>query len=369
MRIGYEAKRIFHNRTGLGNYGRNMIRLLTEYDPSKKFFLFNTKKSKLEKEVLKENATVIYPEGFWKFFPSFWRLFGQRKQIESLKLDVYHGLSGEVPIQFKTSNIPKVVTIHDLIFLSHPHFYKIWDRIIYKLKFKYAIKKATHVIAISEQTKWDIMNFFKVGAEKITVVYQGCNDAFKKEYDAKSIKSTKIKFNLPNEYILNVGTIQTRKNALTLVKAIKGTSYHLVLVGSEKKYAKKLFQYIKKNRLENQVTLISNINTQELAITYQHATVFCYPSVCEGFGIPIIEAMFSRIPVIVTNGGCFPEAAGPDAIYVEPYDIAQIRDKLHWIYAHPEERKLLAEKGYQYVQRFSDKHVSSRLNQLYKSVV
>jgi len=369
MRIGYDAKRIFHNHTGLGNYGRDIIRILTQYSHVKKFFLFNTKKSSLESLVAMERANIVYPKGSWKFFPSLWRLFGQWEQIKSLKLDAYHGLSGEIPIQIKKNTIPKIVTIHDLIFLSHPHFYNIWDRIIYRFKFQYAVKTANHVVAISEQTKWDIMKFFKARAQKITVIYQGCNVAFKKSYTEEELASTKKKFKLPDEYIINVGTIQERKNVLSLVKAVNGTPYHLVLVGSEKKYAKKVHSYIRQHQLTKQVSFLKNINVQELAMAYQNATVFCYPSVCEGFGIPIIEAMYSKIPVIVTKGGCFPEAAGPDAIYIEPYDVAQIREKLHWVFSNPDKSKYLAEKGYQYVQRFSDENVSKGLMELYKSIL
>ena len=256
-----------------------------------------------------------------------------------------------------------------MIFLSHPHFYNIWDRIIYRLKFQYAVNTANHVIAISEQTKLDIIKFFKVRANKITVIYQGCNNAFKNEYSKEELEATKTKFGLPNEYIINVGTIQERKNALSLVKAIKGTPYHLVLVGGEKSYATKIHSYVHSNGLNKQVTFLKGIDANELAMTYQNATVFCYPSVCEGFGIPIIEALYSKIPVIVTRGGCFPEAAGPNAIYIEPYDIEEIRQKLHWIFSHPLERQVLAEKGYEYVQRFSDKSVGESLMKLYKSVL
>ncbi len=369
MKIGYDAKRIFHNQTGLGNYGRDIIRILTEHSSIAEFHLFNTKKSRLESLVAMEKSQIVYPTGIWKNFTSLWRLFGQWGKIKNLKLDGYHGLSGEIPIQIKQNTIPKIVTIHDLIFLSHPHFYNIWDRIIYRFKFQYAVNTANHVIAISEQTKLDIIKFFKVPANKITVIYQGCNDAFKKDYSEEELETTKTKFGLPDEYIINVGTIQERKNALSLVKAIKGTPYHLVLVGGEKSYAIKVHRYIERNRLKNQITFLRGIDANELAMTYQNATVFCYPSVCEGFGIPIIEAMYSKIPVIVTRGSCFPEAAGPDAIYIEPYDIKEIREKLRWVFSHPVERRLLAKKGYNYVQRFSDKSVSEGLIKLYKSIL
>jgi len=370
MRIGYDAKRIFHNRTGLGNYGRDIIRILNDHSAISEFLLFNTKKSSLKKFIPSNKTTIVYPKGrFWRIFPSLWRLFGSWKQIKSSNLDGYHGLSGEIPIQFRKNSIPKIVTIHDLIFLSHPYYYNFWDRVIYRLKFKYAVNTANHVIAISKQTKSDIVKYFKVDPNKITVIYQGCNKAFKQHYSKEEKEEVRNKYNLPKEYIINVGTLQDRKNALAAVEAINGTGHHLVLVGNEKKYAAKIHTYIKVYSLQNQVTFLKNIVVKELAILYQNATVFCYPSFCEGFGIPIIEAMYSNIPVIVTKDGCFPEAAGPDAIYIDPNNPREIREKLDWVFENPEERKKIAEKGYAYVQRFSDKNVGEQLTNLYKTVL
>ena len=141
MRIGYDAKRIFHNRTGLGNYGRDVVRILTQFSPIKDFFLFNTKRSNLEKIVALDRAKIIYPDGFlWQLFPSLWTLFVHNKQIEKLELDAFHGLSGEIPIGFKKSTIPKIVTIHDLIFLSHPHFYSILEFVSINDSVPYVIK-------------------------------------------------------------------------------------------------------------------------------------------------------------------------------------------------------------------------------------
>ena len=367
MRIGYDAKRIFHNQTGLGNYGRDIVRILTESEHMEQLILFNTKRSRLEERVTLGKSTIVYPKGwFWEKFPSLWRLLGQWKQIEATNLDGFHGLSGEIPVQFQKKHTPKIVTIHDLIFLSHPHYYNIWDRIIYTLKFRYAAKTADYIIAISEQTKKDIIKFFHIDPDKIKVIYQGCHKVFKKVYTEQEKLDVQKKYGLPDNYIINVGTLQERKNVLQLIKAVRGTHHHLVLIGKEKSYAKKLYRYVEAHKMEGQVSFLKNIGLHELPILYQKAAVFCYPSICEGFGIPIIEAMFSKIPVVVTKGGCFPEAAGPNSLYIDPNNPNDIRDKLNWIFAHPEESREIAEKGYAHVQQFSDKNVAENLLALYK---
>lgn len=369
MKIGYDAKRIFHNKTGLGNYGRDILRILNEYSEIEEFYLFNTRPPSVKRRIPLSKTTIVYPKGwFWKSFPSLWRLFGQWNQIGKYNLDWYHGLSGEIPIQFKKRGTIKLVTIHDLIFISHPKYYKFWDRLIYRLKFSYAVHTADHVIAISQQTKRDIVKFLKVQPEKISVLYQGCHNAFKTPYSQQEKEATRKRYGLPEKFILNVGTIQERKNALAIVKAIEGTHYHLALVGSEKKYAKKIHKYIESRKMHSQVTFVKNISIQDLAKLYQSATLFCYPSYCEGFGIPLIEALFSKLPVIVTKGGCFPEAGGPSSIYIDPDDPDEIREKIKMLYENPNLCKEMADKGYEYVQRFSDKNVGENLMKLYKNL-
>ncbi|WP_422860475.1 glycosyltransferase family 4 protein [Flagellimonas sp. S174] len=369
MRISYDAKRIFHNNTGLGNYGREVVRILHQNSNIERFFLFNTKKSSLENILPQDKVSIIYPKGwFWKKLSSLWRMFAINKQIVLDNPDIYHGLSGEIPIGL-SKRIASVVSIHDLIFLSHPHYYNPFDRLIYKLKFKYAAHRADLVIAISEQTKKDIIKYLKVGEEKIKVAYQGCNGAYKVQYTEKEKQQIVKKYSLPSEFVLNVGTIQERKNVLTLVKAIQHTNLHLVIIGSEKKYAKKVHKYVDDYNLDDRVHFLKNVPLADLAIIYQIASVFCYPSICEGFGIPIIEALFSKTPVVTSKGGCFPEAGGPHTAYIDPNDWEQLRDKLQELIDDESLRNSMIEKGYNYAQRFSDENVANNLIELYKSVL
>ena len=249
MRISYDAKRIFHNNTGLGNYGREVIRILHQKSNIEHFFLFNTKKSDLKNGLPKDKVSIVYPKGwFWKKLPSLWRIFGISKQIVLDNPHIYHGLSGEIPVGL-SKEIISVVSIHDLIFLSHPHYYNPFDRLIYRLKFKYAAKRADLVVAISEQTKRDIIKYLRVKEDKIRVIYQGCNAAYKVQYSSQEKERIAKKYTLPSEFVLNVGTIQERKNVLTLVKAIHKTDLHLVVIGSEKQYAKKVHKYVDDNEL------------------------------------------------------------------------------------------------------------------------
>ncbi|MGF1559323.1 MAG: glycosyltransferase [Flavobacteriaceae bacterium] len=370
MKIGFDAKRIFHNTTGLGNYGRDVVRMLHDYEAIEEFILYNTRVPKTTKFKLLDKFTIKYPQGwFWRKFPSLWRLGRVTYQAYEDDVDLYHGLSGELPRGLKKKGIASLVTIHDLIFLSHPHYYSLFDRVIYTRKFLHAVRKADTVIAISEQTKRDVLKYSRIAESKVKVVYQGCNDAYKKTYGADEKMIISEKYGLPEKFILNVGTLQERKNALTIVKAVKDTDYHLVIVGNEKRYAKRIHHYISKNNLGGRVTFLTGIPVKELAIIYQLATVFCYPSVCEGFGIPIIEALYSKIPVITSKGSCFPEAGGPQSLYIEPHDVIDLRNKLNLLFNDEKLRLSIIEKGTVFVQKFNDSQVSKNIFATYQNVL
>lgn len=369
MRIGFDAKRFFHNKTGLGNYSRDLIRILHKYYPQNEYLLYNPKKTNQYRQVVvNQCVSERNPEGFWKKIKSIWRSVGVPAQFDEDKIDIYHGLSGEIPIRIP-KNIKKIVTIHDLIFERYPHLYSFFDRKIHFQKFKYAAQKADVVVAISQQTKKDIVDFLKINPDKIQVIYQGCSNAFKKEYSEKEKNEVREKFSLPDNYILNVGTLEERKNVLTIVKAIKNIDTKLVLVGKKTSYYQKIEKYIVDNQLQNKVIHLSNVGLEELAMLYQMATIFVYPSIFEGFGIPIVEALYSKTPVITTHSGVFPEAGGDASVYVNPYDVKEMQNAIKQLLTDSERRQNIAQKGYEFAQQFNDDVVAAQYYQLYEKLL
>lgn len=370
MRIGFDAKRFFHNKTGLGNYSRSLVKLLSDAYPENDYILFNTKQSnKFSLKNYSSKVIEVLPSNFWfKKFNSLWRLFFISSAIKNNKIEIYHGLSGEIPMGIH-SNTKKIVTIHDLIFIRYPELYNFFDRKIYFWKFKYAANKADLVIAISEQTKNDIVAFLKINPKKIRVIYQGCQDVFKKEYTLKEKSVVAKKYNLPEEFILNVGTIEARKNLFTLVKSIKDLDIPLVIIGRKTNYYHQIRRYIVDNKMENRIFHLSKLENYELAIIYQLATIFVYPSLFEGFGIPIIEALYSKTPVITTNFGVFPEAGGPNSIYIDPNNVIELEENIILLLNDESLRNEIAEKGYQYVQKFNDQPIATQLMNCYRDLL
>lgn len=364
MNIGLDAKRAFLNNSGLGNYSRNVINALQKYYSENNYYLFTTKKSDLYN--FDNNKIITPPKNINK---SLWRAKKIISYFDELKIDVYHGLSNELPITIKNTKVKKIVTIHDLIFLRYPQWYKYFDRKIYDRKFRTAANNADKIIAISEQTKFDIINYYKINPDKIKVIYQTCNDSFKKTYPEEEIKSIKEKFNLPKNYLLYVGTIEPRKNLLNILKSIVygKIDFPLVVVGKKTKYFDEVYKFILKKNLQNSVYFIQDISVDDLSKIYQGAEVFIYPSIFEGFGIPIIEALYSKTPVITTKEGCFSEAGGQSSIYINPKDIDELSEKIKLLLENTELRNNIIIEGYAYVQRFNDKNFAENIIQLYQS--
>lgn len=365
MKIAFDGKRFFNNSSGLGNYSRDLVRILATYFPENKYVLLNKDQSEKGKEILK-----LPNVSFQKTLAgNFSRQFKMGKDAQQINADIFHGLSGELPLKWTDKSIKKVVTIHDLIFMRFPQYYSFFDRKIHFWKFKIAVEQADLIIAISEQTKLDIIEFLKVPEERIRVIYQGCHHAFKESQSEEFLNSITEKFNLPERFILNVGTIEERKNLLNIVKAINGTKIPLVVIGKKTKYFNKVQKFLKKNKLESQVQFLENVSMEELAGIYKLADLFVYPSLFEGFGIPIIEALFSETPVITSNVSCLPEAGGPDSVYIDPNNFEDIKAKINFLWNNESERKRRARKGLQFVQKFKDESIAKEMMSAYQSLL
>ena len=371
MIIGFDAKRFFHNKTGLGNYSRDLIRILAQYHPENTYLLYNPKPKKIDRISIDGKIIVEHlPETKNnKKLSSLWRLFSVSSQIKKDKVEIYHGLSGEIPIGLYKTGVKTVVTIHDLIFMRYPNLYSFFDRKIQYFKFKYAVNKADLVIAISEQTKKDIVAYLNVNPEKIKLIYQGCAQEFKEEIPSEFIELTRKKYKLKSNFVLNVGTIEKRKNVLSVIKAIKDIDTQLVIIGKKTSYFNEINNYISENNLQNKVVFLENVELKELASIYRMAIIFIYPSVFEGFGIPIIEALYSKTPVITSKGGCFSEAGGENSIYINALNSEEIRVQIVELLANKEKRDFLKQKGYEFVQKFNDDKIAKNWIDTYNELL
>ncbi len=366
MKIGYDGKRAANNLTGLGNYSRSLIEHLANQYPEHEYLVYAPKvksAKQIDAFLEKENIKLKLP----KNGPFLWRTLNILKDLNQDGCQIFHGLSHEIPLAIQHTRIKSIVTIHDLIFLRFPQYYKFIDRKLYGWKSKSACKRANKIIAISEKTKEDIIDLYGISAEKIEVIYQSCDDSFKTPFAAATLSRIKATYKLPEKYILNVGTIEERKNLKLAVQALKEVSedYKLVVIGKQTVYFKTVEKEIEKLGLKNRIIFLKNIPFSDLPGIYQLASVFVYPSFYEGFGIPIIEALYSGVPVVAATGSCLEEAGGPDSLYVSPNDASALAKAINQILENSQLQKEMKEKGLEFVQKFNSSLVTQQLMDCY----
>ena len=372
MKIGFDAKRAFLNHTGLGNYSRSVITSLAHYFPENEYFLYTPKAVQdARTAALALGSNLLIRQPSFPLFKSLWRSRLVVPQLRKDRLDLYHGLSHEIPAGLQKTNIRSVVTMHDLIFLRYPQYYKLADRKIYEAKFRYACSHADKIVAISEQTKRDIHSYFNVPEEKIEVVYQSCDALFTHQQPAETLKKVKEKYRLPDQYLLSVGTVEERKNLLLIVQALVllPATVKLVVVGKGKAYLEKVKTFIAAQNLEDRVLFLENIPFTELPAIYQLAGIFIYPSEFEGFGIPILEALYSGIPVIAATGSCLEEAGGPGSIYIHPTDQEGLAKAVQQIQSNETLRATMIDAGKKYAAQFTERRQAAQLMELYRKLL
>lgn len=372
MIIGYDAKRIVCNGTGLGSYSRTLINdLSATAAPDITLNLYTPEKGNdAFRKQIKERANIrfVYPDNcHFRLQRDLWRVKGIVSDLRRDGVRLFHGLSGELPIGIKSSGIKTVVTIHDIIFMRHPEYYNWLDTKIYAWKFKKTCQEADRIIAISECTKRDITLFGEVDPEKIDVVYQSCGLRFKLHESEKKLHEVHTDYLLPKRYIVNVGTIEERKNILLAVKALRflPEDVSLVVVGKPTPYINKVKAYIAINGLNDRVRFLHNVPYDDLPAIYQMAEACVYPSRYEGFGIPIIEAIQSGLPVVACTGSCLEEAGGNDSLYVDPEDAFGMAEAIKKVLKGAEGRDERIERSQQYITRFEGNNVAQQVLEVY----
>ena len=374
--IAFDGKRAANNRTGLGNYSRHIIGLLAKFFPQHRYAVFLTKPNKNPQlqDILDNNPNieiVLPKKGFGKKFSSLWRSFGIKNEISEFPNVIYHGLSNELPLTIKKTNARSIVTIHDLIFLKFPKYYKYFDRKIYTYKFRKACENADRIIAVSECTKRDIVDIFKIDPDKITVIYQGCDKVFKSEIADDVLQKVKQKYNLPDRFLLNVGSIEERKNAMLIVDALPliREKLPLVIVGKRTPYTLEVEKKAESIGVKDRLMILDKVPFEDLAPIYRLSEIFIYPSRYEGFGIPIIEAINCGVPVIAAKGSCLEEAGGPDCIYVNPDDEKALAAAIDTFTVDKEFRRKSIDRSKIYVEKFSEEGQAQQLMECYKAVM
>ena len=383
MIIGYDGKRAFQNKTGLGNYSRSLVSIVASYFAQYRYILFAPKQTSLFDISTVANFSTITPKKpFYKKFPSLWRRAGMVKDIVDAGVNIYHGLSNELPLGIEKTPVKTVVTIHDLIFERFAETYKFDERYVHRWKIKRACKVADAVIAISKQTRDDLVNLYKIAAEKIFICYQSCNPVFEIIAQPEEKALIKKRYQLPDRYFLFVSSITPRKNLEAICQAMillkDELQIPLVIIGDGKKEKEKVKQSMHQNGLQDRLLFLNELAVSkekpfetgaDFPAIYQQALALIYPSVFEGFGLPVLEALWSGLPVICSNTSSLPEVAGDAALYFAPQDYALLASHMKAIAGIESLVAELQMKGFEQAKKFTSGQYAQSIMNVYKKVL
>ena len=366
MRIGYDAKRAFCNGTGLGNYSRMLIHSLSNHVQT---VLYTPRMQESWAHYFDDcpNIEVRTPKGCWQVLKGLWRTFAIGGLLKHDGIDLYHGLSHELPHGIPRK-VRRVVTMHDLIVRRYPHYFTLPDRLIHRLKQRHACRTADLVVAISEQTKSDLVSLMQVPEEKIRVVYQSCDPIFLRwNGDVKRVDAVKQKYDLPERYIICVGTLEERKNQLSIIKAMEQLpdDLSLVLVGRPRGSYGQLVTA----QAHGRIHLLKGASFTDFPALYAGAVASVYMSRFEGFGIPVLESLCCDTPVVTSNCSSMPEAGGEAALYAAPDDIDAIAQQLLRLATDEALRQQQIAKGRLQRQRFAPERVTESLLAVYNELL
>lgn len=382
MNIGFDGKRAFQNSTGLGNYIRSLVAILSRHYPHNRYILFAPKQTDLFTAKSFSKVDAVFPKSsFYKKFASLWRRIGMINEIKKAQLDIFHGVSNELPRGIEKVNIKTVVTVHDLIFERFPKTYNFDERYVHRWKIKHACKVADAVIAISQQTRDDLVNFYKVKASKIYVCYQSCNPIFEIKSSPKENEVVKKRYGLPAKYFLFVSSIAPRKNLVAICEAMillkEKIDIPLVVIGNGKKEKEAAKALMQSNDMLEKLILLNDLpQSKKSAFTtaadfpaiYQQALALIYPSVFEGFGMPVLEAFWSGAPVICSNASSLIEICADAALYFPPSDHQLLATHMWNIANDKNLADNLREKGFQRTRHFAREKYAEDMMQIYQQV-
>lgn len=354
MKIAVHGSHLCQEREdGNQTYILNLFRAIRDIDTDNKYTFYYNKSSAKRVEAPNFEHKVHQAPFMWtqRVFPFL---------LRQDKPDVLF-----MPIQMlpflKSRKQKSVVTIHDLAFLLYPETFPAKDAFLHKLYVREAITKADHLIAITEATKQDIIKFYKVNPEKITVVYHGVDkDRFRlmQEGEESLVVYVKTKYNITKPYILYIGNVQPRKNIQGLIKAYQqlrnttGHNYQLVIAGAKAWLVEDVMKEIGENYRED-IIFTGRFQDKELAPLLWGSDLFVLPSFYEGFGLPILEAMACGVPTLISNTPSLVEVGGEAAISFDPHSIDDMVKVLDNVISNPDLRTRMREKGLKRVSEFS----------------
>ncbi len=374
MRIGIDVTSAVRQGGGIGRYTRELVQAVTALDEANQYTLFSAPPPK------GSSLTAVFPPAphvSHKIAPLseawLYRLWYRARlpvpvQWFTGKLDLFHSPDFVLPpVQ---GSVPTLLTVHDLSFVHYPEVYP--QALVNYLNqvVPWSVGRATHILADSAATKADLTAVWNTPPEKITVLYSGVGAAFERVEDEGRITAVRQQYHLGDApYLLSVGTVQPRKNYQMLIQAFAPLAaqwpHHLVIAGGKGWLYDEMIAEVTRQGLDGRVHFTGFVADADLPALYSGADLFVMPSVYEGFGIPLLEAMACGVPVLASNVSSLPEVGGETAVLLPPHDPTAWTTAMQRLLNDPLLQKEMTAAGYEQVQKFSWQQAAAQLLTLY----
>jgi len=375
MRIGFDVRPFLKEETGIGIYFKNLLFSLSQIDQDNEYYLFS---SSFKDRFL---AHKIPPFSRMRFrdFPIpvkavsfFWNKLGWPPLDYFFKtgLDLTHSPS---PLILPTKG-KKVITVYDLFFMDFPNMTDKEARKDFLRKTEGSLNKADGIVTISQFTKKQLTDRFSLDQNKVKVIYLGLNQSFWKVMSQEELEETRTKYALPSTFLLFVGALEPRKNLLNLIEALKiihekHKKILLVLVGPKRQDYKNVINKIKELELEPWIRMVGYVYEKELRTFYRLASVFVFPSLLEGFGLPLLEAMASDLPVAASQTSAITEIVKDACLYFNPYDPEDMAEKIILVLEDKNLQQALITRGKRRASDFNWEKTAAETLSFYRSLL
>lgn len=379
MRIGIDCRTILNpkggERAGVGHYTYYLVKSLLKLDKKNEYILFMDHTAKnLQAEFTGKNVQVKFFKfsEYKRYLPFAYSHVLTASEIKKHKLDIFHAPANVIPLNYSGKS---VVTIHDMAIYKHPEWFPAGQKLAINVLVPSSIKRAKRVIAVSNSTKKSILEKSKINPEKIKVIYEA--GVTERQPTLKEQQQVLKHFGLKENFIFYVGTLEVRKNLVRLIKAWekvweespqKFENWQLVLAGQKGFGFQEVYKTIKNSKICHKIRYIGYVTHVEKVALLKAASVFAFPSLWEGFGIPVLEAMQFGVPVLTSKISSLPEVAGKAAVLIDPMKINSIASGLDKLIKTKATKTKFSKLGREQVKKFSWAQVARETLQIYKSV-
>jgi glycosyltransferase involved in cell wall biosynthesis len=373
--VGYDAIRALRNTTGLGNFARGVLRSLRDLDPRLDIHLYTPREPlpvfhEFARKLRAATHLPAHDDSILRLVPSLWRTFRLGRRAAHDGVQLYHGLTHEIPRDLPATGIPSVVTFADLIAERQPELFPVFDRWSYRWRYRWSARHANAIVAISARTRDDLVELYGIDPARITIIPPVRDPAFAEAVGPSHRASVLAKYSLPDNFVLSVGTLEPRKNHRVLLQAADDRALPpLVLVGRDGGSLNALRASVADRHLEDRVRILTGVASADLPAIVQAAAVFLYPSRIEGFGMPIVEALSAGVPVLAASGGHLDEAGGPGSAYLSPDDPAAWAAAIAGVLGNADRAESMRVAGRAHAQRFDGRVLAAQLEGVYDAVL